>query len=90
MTETLPPYVDTVDIPTAGTPVVLTSRVLHVRSVALFGASGNVGTVYVVDNATTAKKTPIPSGGIVLPINDPRNIQVDADNNGDDVEWIAV
>ncbi len=90
MAETQPPYVDSTDIPTAGTPVALTTRALHVKSVALTPASGNTGTVYVVDNATPANRWPIPVEGVVLPVNDMRVIQVDADNNGDDVEWIAV
>ena len=91
MAETINIAVDTTDVPTAGTPVTLTSRTILCSSVYLIAAEGNAGAnVYVVDNGDTSKKIRVPSAGITVPIGDPSLIFVDVDTSGDDVEWMAV
>ncbi len=84
------PFVDSKTVAVTGTPEALTTREIACTSVYLVAASANAGaTVYIVDSTTTSKKIRVPAGGLTLPVQDPRDISVDVDTNGDKVEWLA-
>ena len=74
----------------AGTPEALTTRDISCTSVFIVPLTSNTGSVYVVDSVTDAKRTPIPTAGVTLPIGNPALIQIDADTNGEGVSWLAV
>ena len=85
-----PPIVDTKDVAVAGTPEALTTRDVRIQSIALLPKIGNAGIIYVLDFNDNSIKWPIPAGGVVIPINDPRRISLDVDTSGDGLDWLAV
>ena len=88
--ETLPPYIDTKTVAVAGTPEAITTRTLHVSSIAIKPLLTNTGTLFVVDLTDETKQFPVSTDGIVLPINDPSRIKIDVSVNGEGAAWVAV
>lgn len=90
MANSQPPIVDTKNVSIAGVPEALTTRDVRVDSVAILPKTANAGVVSIVDFNDETIKWPIPAAGVVVPINDPRRITLDVDNNGDGVDWLGI
>jgi len=86
-----PITIDSKTIAATGTPEAITADDITCTSVYLVAAEANTGAnVYLVDSNDDAKKTRIPSGGLTVPISDPKFVKVTVDTNGDKVEWAAM
>ncbi len=82
--------VDTKDVSAAGTPEALTTRDILCASVFIIPKAANTNPVFIADDATDTKLVTIPTGGLTVPINDPRLITIDVTTNGEGVEWMAI
>ncbi len=82
--------VDTKDVAAAGTPEALTTREIQGTSVFIIPKAANTGAMFIADDTTDSKLVTIPTGGITLPILDPRLITIDSAVNGEGVEWMCV
>lgn len=85
-----PYYVDTKTVTASGTPEALTTREITCTSVFIRGLKANTGDLLLSDVATPASTSRIPSGGITLPVEDPRKINIDVSVSGEGAEWIAL
>ena len=90
MAEIGPVFVDSKTIAVAGTAEALTTRDIHCSSVHIRPIPGNTTPVFIVDTATESQKYVLPDTGVTVPINNPALIIIDADTNGEGVDWMAV
>ena len=90
MAETGPIQIDTKTITAAGTAEDLTARDIKCASVLVRPIPSNTTPVYIVDTVTESQKIVIPQTGMIVPINNPILIKIDADTNGEGVDWMAI
>lgn len=81
---------DDKDVATAGTPEALTTRDVPCVSVFLLPKAGNTNPIFLTDSNTTTKKITIPTGGLTVPVGNPKLLTIDVTTNGEGVEWMAV
>ena len=95
---------DSVDIPSAGSAVQLSSVGEHVLSITFKGTALNKGLVYIGDITVAAavglslepgESIPLPAALFMQETGDPHtvllsDIYIDAANSGDDIEYVAM
>ncbi len=89
-TEVIDIAVNQKTVAAALTPEALTDRDVRGTSVFIRPIAGQSGAAYVCDSNDTSKIIPIPSGGLTLPIMDPRLITIDVETSGQGVDWMCI
>ncbi len=90
MAEVINIAVDQKLVAVALTPEALTARDVQGTSIFVRPIAGQSGTVSVADSNDTSKLIPIPSGGITLPIGDPRLVFIDVSVSGEGADWMCI